>query len=383
MRELASLHGTGMAWVLVIMISISSSSTQAEPNVTLPQLGEKLFFDTRLSANRTQSCTTCHNPEHAFTDHRGNSAGGATSLGNDNQSEGFRNTPTLSYAALTPPFQQKPTGDGFTGGLFHDGRAATLEDQAQGPLTNPIEMALSGPPMLSSRLQEDTTYIATFKLLFGNSVFDNPEQVLAATSTALGAFQRSPLFLPFDSKFDRHLRGEYTMTAAEDLGKKLFFSNLLNCRHCHLSQNSSVETFTDYSYHNIGVPPNIQITTIPAGIDLGLARNPAVGATDEQGKFKVPTLRNVAVTAPYMHNGVFKDLRTVLVFYNKYLISGTTNPETGEPWQAPEVPVNISLDLLQDGQPVSIFHIDALMAFLETLTDRRYEHLIPAHSPTP
>ena len=100
----------------------------------------------------------------------------------------------------------------------------------------------------------------------------------------------------------------------------------------------------------------------------------------EAGKFKVPTLRNVAVTAPYMHNGVFEELETVVIFYNKYIltnIESQTNPETGERWGDPEVPPGAAdLDLLSDGQPVSPMQVDLLVTFLELLTDRRYEHLL-------
>ena len=113
--------------------------------------------------------------------------------------------------------------------------------------------------------------------------------------------------------------------------------------------------------------------------DLGLLENPAIDDPAEAGKFKVPTLRNVAVTAPYMHNGVFEDLETVVVFYNKFILTNPesqTNPETGKPWAEPEVPETVDLDLLSEGQPVSPLQVRPLVAFLETLTDQRYEHLL-------
>ena len=90
----------------------------------------------------------------------------------------------------------------------------------------------------------------------------------------------------------------------------------------------------------------------------------------------MPTLRNVAVTGPYMHNGVFKELRTVLEFYNQYIITNTYNPETGNPWRPPEVATNISHGLLSQGQPIDRYRIETLIAFLKTLTDRQYEHLL-------
>ena len=121
--------------------------------------------------------------------------------------------------------------------------------------------------------------------------------------------------------------------------------------------------------------------TAPGHLDHGLLDNPTVSDPAQNGKFKVPTLRNVAVTGPYMHNGVFKNLRTTIVFYNKYnskAVSAQTNPETGDPWGTPEVSANLSLEELEHGPSLDNRRIDALAAFLRTLTDRRYEHLLPA-----
>ncbi|MDP7577586.1 MAG: hypothetical protein QGH99_11535, partial [Pseudomonadales bacterium] len=97
------------------------------------------------------------------------------------------------------------------------------------------------------------------------------------------------------------------------------------------------------------------------------------------GKFRVPTLRNVAVTGPYMHNGIFRDLRTVVLYYNKFTLSNAesqTNPETGQPWGESEVPDTVNLDLLSQGQPISALQVGAIVEFLNALTDQRYEGLI-------
>jgi cytochrome c peroxidase len=113
--------------------------------------------------------------------------------------------------------------------------------------------------------------------------------------------------------------------------------------------------------------------------DLGLFLNPNVDDPKQKGKFKTPSLRNVAVTGPYMHNGVFKDLRTVIKFYNKYnslTDAAQIKPETGQAWGAPEVDQNISLQELKTGPALKSKRIDALVAFLKTLTDKRYEHLL-------
>jgi cytochrome c peroxidase len=180
----------------------------------------------------------------------------------------------------------------------------------------------------------------------------------------------------------------------EELGRVLFFSQLINCSSCHLLDTrefSEGEVFSNHRYHNIGVPTNKQVR-LANGIDvdhrdLGLLENPAVDDPAMAGKFRVPSLRNVAVTGPYMHNGVFRDLRTAILFYNRFTLSdpqSQTNPETGEPWGEPEVAETVDLELLREGQPMAGNHVAALVAFLTALTDRRYEALLDEQvSPNP
>lgn len=348
-------------------------------------LGKTLFFDINLSQNRTQSCSSCHDPEHAFTDARDNDVNGAVSLGDDGFSLGDRNAPTISYAYLTPEFHLNEEGE-YIGGLFHDGRAATMAEQAAGPLLNPLEMALADKRAVRERIQEKPNYVEVFKRLFGESVFTDAGKVYAAVSKSIAAFEKSPQFAPFDSRYDRYLRGEYKMTTPQELGRQFFFSDLINCNSCHLLNSSPLhrqETFTNYRYHNIGIPTNVA-ARMKNGVDLdhhdqGLLENPVVDDPAQSGKFKVPTLRNVSVSGPYMHNGIFKELRTVMLFYSKYLVSNETNrinPETKKPWRKAAVEHTVDLELLKQKQPLDDYHIDALMAFIETLTDRRYEHLL-------
>lgn len=365
-------------------VTAVSTPEKAEPR-NIVSLGEALFFDTNLSRNRTQSCATCHDPERAFTDSRANELDGAVSLGDDGVSLGDRNAPTISYASLTPAFHRNEKGE-YGGGLFYDGRAATLVEQAAGPLVNPLEMALADAEAVSMRIQENPQYVKTIKRLFGNSIFMQPDKVYTAVSQSIAAFEKSPQFSPFDSRYDRYLRGEYKMTRQQELGRQFFFSDLINCNSCHLLNSSPLyrqETFTNYQYNNIGVPANIAARK-KNGVDIdhsdqGLLENPLVDDPAQRGKFKVPTLRNVSVSGPYMHNGVFNDLRTVMLFYSKYMVSNETNrvnPETGEPWRKAEVEATVDLDLLQQRQPLDSHHITALLAFLETLTDARYEYLL-------
>ena len=379
----AVVAAIGMLWQVT-----ASRSGATGPLSTKEALGEALFFDVNLSKNRTQACATCHAPDAAFTDPRENEgAGSAVSRGDDGTSLGDRNTPTVSYAALAPAFhfdkENKPTG-----GFFHDGRAHTLEEQAASPPLNPIEMAMTSKAEIADRLRENQTYVTAIKALFGPAALDTDDAAMAAMSASIAAYERTDLFQPFDSKYDRSLRGEVKLTEQEELGRLLFFSSqFANCSKCHKQQllgGAERETFTNYQYHNIGTPVNTAARAIngakPGHIDQGLRDNPA--ATDAQfaGKFKVPTLRNVAVTGPYMHNGVFKDLRTVVAFYNKYNSKNPRHqidPETNAKWAEPEIAETISKEELESGSALNTKRIDALVAFLRTLTDKRYEHLLP------
>jgi cytochrome c peroxidase len=369
------------------MLVLGAAAASAQEQGALERLGERLFFDADLSLNRTQSCATCHMPDRAFTDGRETAAGLAASLGDDGTSLGDRNAPTVSYANRTPSFGRNERGR-WKGGLFHDGRAASLDEQAGGPPLNPLEMGMASKAAVVARLKEKAETAAAFERIFGADIFTDDETAFAAMTKAIAAFERTEAFSPFDSKYDRSLRGEVKLSPEEELGRVLFFSNqFTNCSKCHQLNavgGSQGETFSNYEFHNIGVPVNEALRKAngsEAGrVDPGLAANPAVaGDLAERGKFKTPTLRNVAVTGPYMHNGVFADLRTVILFYNKYNSKSAKrqiDPETGAPWAAPEVEGNLSREELEFGPALKDREIDALVAFLRALTDRRYEPLL-------
>jgi cytochrome c peroxidase len=367
--------------------------------VSKADLGERLFFDKNLSFNRTQSCATCHNPDHGFVDARSNPAMDgvkqAVSLGDDGTSLGERNAPTAAYAHLIPAFHFNETLNRHKGGQFLDGRSATLKDQAMGPPLNPVEMDMPDKASVVDRLREKPGYVRDFKALFGADIFSDDEAAYEAMAEAIAAFEKTDRFSPFDSKYDRYLAcldspkkstnaciDEVGWTAQEDLGMSLFFSEEnRNCITCHTlgtsTQVVSQELFTNHEYHNIGVPPNPDLTHLESGfIDRGLG-----GALDDathDGKFRVPTLRNVAVTGPYMHNGVFKDLKTVVAFYESFAANAnhTINPETGVAWAEAEVPETVNLTDMQAINSMSETQVEALVAFMKTLTDRRYEHLL-------
>jgi cytochrome c peroxidase len=368
---------------LAIACVLASSPVLAEDvPTTLESLGERLFFDVNLSANRTQSCATCHDPERGFADPRG-----MASIGDDGESLGDRNAPTAAYAAFTPEFHKNADGV-WAGGQFWDGRVNHLEDQAGGPPLNPIEMGMADEAAVVARLLEDPVYTQAFPALFDGDVLSDPQTGYAAMTGAIAAFERSDVFAPFDSKYDRFLRGEAEFTREEDLGRVLFFSEqFTNCNLCHQLGQSQIdpkETFTNYEYHNIGVPENLALRDLngvpPGTVDIGLAAHPEVdGDSTQHGKFKTPTLRNVAVTGPYMHNGIFEDLRTVVLFYNQFNttdVKRRTNPETGETFRMPAVPATLAFEELTHGPALDDQRVDAIVAFLKTLTDARYEHLL-------
>lgn len=367
---------------LVAAAAAFAAPLQAAPGFDSWQaLGEALFFDPNLSRDRTQACATCHDPNTGFVDPRETDLGRAVSLGDDGHSLGSRNAPTASYAAMTPPFHLNAEGK-WVGGLFLDGRATDLAAQAGGPPLNPVEMAMPDEAAVVARLRETPEYVAALQKLAGADVFDDPARAYAGMTRAIAAFERTAEFAPFDSKYDRYLRGAYQLTREEDLGRLLFFSQqFTNCNLCHQLKASPVdpeESFTNYEYHNIGVPANPALAHMAAP-DRGLLDNPEVNDPAQAGRFKVPTLRNVAVTGPYMHNGVFEDLRTVVLFYNTYNSKAQArqiNPETGQPFAPPEVAGTLSMEELTTGPALEDVRIDALVAFLKTLTDARYEGLL-------
>lgn len=377
-------------------------------------LGEALFLDKNLSLDRSQSCATCHNPDHGFVDDRitdvsRDGVAGAASLGDDGFSFGDRNAPIAAYAAFSPDFKhgtrtrvasQRTSGigaySGYLGGQFLDGRASDLQAQAGGPPLNPIEMNMPSKAAVVDRLKENSTYVTAFEHLFGIDVFNDTDVAYAAMTESIAAFETSDkeTFYPFDSKYDRSLAGDYSypVTSKAALGKTRFFSSDLTCAACHQLRElgNTGEVFSSFEYHNIGVPENTSLreTNGVTTLDNGLLNNPGVADESEKGKFKTPVLRNVAVTAPYMHNGVFNELETVVHFYQHakeralYEKNGTelsliNNPETGLPWADAEIEDNIEHDLL-GGNDINLDddEVEAIVCFLMSLTDARYEHLL-------
>ncbi len=348
------------------------------------QLGQALFFDPSLSSPPGQSCATCHDAKAALSDpdrrlpvSKGVLPGRA----------GNRNTPTALYAAFSPAFHFDQEEGLYVGGQFLDGRAATLEEQAKGPFLNPLEMANPDKISVVERVRR-AAYGAQFDSVFGKGALDDTEQAYARIAEALAAFERTPQFSPFSSKYDAWLAGKAKLSKQELRGLRLFESeDKGNCAACHPSQpgpRGEPPLFTDFTYDNLGVPrnPDNPFYTLPAQLNPAGAQwiDRGLGATvnkrSEDGKFKVPTLRNIELTAPYMHNGYFKTLRGSVVFYNdrdrKPLCSKNLVREEEalkqKCWPAPEVASNVNRDELGD-LGLTAREIDDIVVFMKTLTD--------------
>jgi cytochrome c peroxidase len=292
------------------------------PSMDIPQeneltqaridLGRKLFYDKRLSRDETVSCGNCHKPELAFTD------GIPVSVGIDDRI-GLRNTPTLANI-------------GYTDVMFMDGGVQTLELQAQSPIFTAHEMDFTIAAFLQ-RISTDETYADMFQAAYGM------EPNAFGISRSIAAFERT--FISGYSRFDafEYQNDTQALSDSEKRGRELFLSDRASCADCHVPP-----LFTNFEFENIGL-----YTTYS---DSGRAR--ITQFSTDNGKFKVPTLRNVSVTAPYMHDGSFSSLEQVVGHFN-----------VGGVGHANQNPLVRPLNLTQQ-------EIDDLVAFLSALTDERF-----------
>ncbi len=381
--------------------TITEGSTNTNTNtISSEKLGEALFFDKTLSKTGKTNCATCHDPDHAFVDARYQGdvnqtifVHGAFSVGDDGISLGGRNSPTASYAMFIPEFGEQ---DGvYKGGQFHDGRAKTLKVQAMGPPLDPAEMQMPDASSVVERIKENSEYVSQFKALYGEEVFNDPEIAYDKMAEAISDFEKTEQFAPFDSKFDQWIAGSYTFNELEQKGYDLFNSDKTNCRLCHTVSSQGVNTeskkeiFSNYEYENVGTPRNIVAMDRRAELGLQDANATFRGLgkvadnTTHDGKSRVSTLRNIAVTDPYMSNGQFQKLRTVLEFYDFMSGKGShnINPETGQAWGENDFPATINHEKLGATEALSDADIDALIAFLRTLTDKKYESVMRPFEP--
>lgn len=313
------------------------------------QVGQKAFFDQSLSGGKNMSCASCHSPQYAY----GPPNSLAVQLGSDPAQSGARAVPSLRYKDATPPYDDVAANpDGVTGaaaggGFMWDGRATTLATQPELPLLNPAEMNNSSKDAVVQAVKSGS-YADLFKQVFGANIFNDSNAAFVALGQAIQAFEQEDIsFHPYSSKFDLVVHNKIggTLTAAELRGLKIFnTSSVSNCAACHfpgVNFDGNVGLMTDFTYQAIGAPRNdrsipgnpdpIPANDDPGYYDMGLCgpnrtdHTPAqLGVPDQYcGKFKVPTLRNVATRSSFFHNGVFHSLDQVLHFYN----TRDTNPE--------------------------------------------------------
>ncbi len=316
------------------------------PTPEMAKLGDELFDDKRLSVDGTVSCSTCHDPKMGFVDHKPTSEG----VG---KQKGQRNAPTVLNAM-------------FNAVQFWDGRAPTLEEQAKLPILNPVEMGQKSPDDVVAKVRSIPEYGETFHKLFGR---DPTYDDIAA---AIASFERTKY--AGDAPFDRFIAGEEDAIDAPAKRGWALFNGKGRCTSCHAG-NASSPLFSDQKFHNIGIAAHKQDFTELARKALGIVKTGDEKQIDELvlqtsfselgrfmitknpadiGAFKTPTLRNVAITGPYMHDGSMDTLWDVMDHYNK---GGVPNP---------------FLDGGMQRLGLTEAEIDDMVAFLETLTSESY-----------
>ena len=283
------------------------------------ELGKKLFFDKKLSVNGSQSCADCHKPSNSFTDAR------QYSIGVDNI-QGTRNSMPLFNLAWN-----------YDDRFFWDGRELSLERQVFDPITNPIEMH-NTIANLVQELQIDSEYPEMFLKAFGTEIIDSVQ-----IGKAIAQYERT--IISANSKFDKYLLGQTTLTIQEEEGFNVFMDEERgDCFHCHGNENNPL--WTDNKFHNNGLDNNFS--------DLGLGA--VTGNPNDNGKFKTPSLRNLEFTAPYMHDGRFSTIDEVINHYSE----GLQDSQTVDP---------LMKMVSQGGVQLSFEEKANLKAFLLTLSD--------------
>ena len=374
----------------------------------LSMLGRAMFMDRGLSADGTLACASCHDPAAAF----GPNARTPSPFADANPAHaGTRAVPSLRYAQFAGRFTEHAVDDeethgadgGPTGGLTWDGRADTAREQALIPLFDAREMGNADVPAFARRVAA-APYAASFRAAFsapGRDVFADPDQVVAWAALAIEVFEQGPEFAPFDSRYDRFLAGRATLTPAELRGLALYRdASKGNCDTCHPSRRSAsgrAPLFTDAGFIAVAAPRRADLPPLAASavaplaaqargaeVDLGLCRAGRPGLSDDPtfcGRFRTPTLRNVALRESFFHNGSIRSLRDAVAFY----ATRDTDPARwysrnadGSVHAYDDLPRDMvafvdreaPFEPRADGRPRLDDHdVDDIVAFLKTLTD--------------
>jgi len=306
----------------LIFIACSKKENKKEQTINSKiELGEKLFFDNILSLDRSISCASCHQPQFAFADNKAFSLGVGDSLG-------VRNTPSVMNMASRPFF-------------FHDGRAPSLEKQAIMPVENPLEMNLHFDDAVN-RIKENEEYFNLFSYIY--KAEPNTNNIV----NALAEFQKS---LESDGSAPHDLWindiDTIALSSSQQRGREIFISDEFKCFECHFGPD-----FTGDEFRNIGLYDGVELT------DKG--RYDITKDSSDLGKFKVPGLRNIALTSPYMHNGMMSTLKEVIDFYSN-------------PYDLVKKPINIDTLMIK---PLNFSEQqkEDLINFLHSLTDENIPH---------
>jgi cytochrome c peroxidase len=403
-------------------LEIESARARVKTTLTpLQQLGKQIFFDARLSEPMgVQACASCHAPQVGFTGFGDIPTGGAASaqgfkrgfiagIGEGAAAGAFgrRRPPSAAYASMSPVFSEiliipdaadlalgELPAPAFIGGNFWDGRATGLRlgnataEQALGPFLAGKEQNHPSPAAVLAKLRSNRAYIALWQAAFGTPDINNltPEQITLnydRLGTAVAAYEASSEVNQFSSKYDAYKAGRATLTPLEAEGLQVFIQPAPGggeCYDCHTQQGlANVEppagdAFTDFMYHNDGIPtnrnnPGGNVSPDPGlGAMLEASGNPAwvAKAAENYGRFKTPTLRNVGKMQRFMHNGSMSSLEEIVHFYNTRDVLG--EGWNGVPWAAPEYPFNMDFHGV-GGLNLTARQEAALVAFMKTLSD--------------
>lgn len=411
--------GTILLLALIPVSALAGQKPVSGPLSPIETLGEFLYFDEDLSEPAGQSCASCHHPDFGFDDPDSDlpvSEGVIAGL------FGGRNSPISAYAMYAPIMYFDDFEGLWIGGQFWDGRATgaylgdPLADQAVGPFLNPVEMANTSKEQVIHDIKI-SEYADLFRQVWGMNSLNDVDAAYDQVGLSIAAFERTRLFGQFSSKYDFYLAacinagGDMADCAtgvgktAEKVGKKLFtkeewkglqlFMGENNndgilqtgegamCAACHVAQWTAAAdyalpvqvpawapagmvppVFSDFTFDNLGIPKSEHELLVDNPVDLGLGA--FVNDPAEYGKFKVMTVRNIGLSAPYGHNGYFERLKDIVHFYNTRDVPGAL-PQ-GMDWDEPEYPDTVNVDELGN-LGLSDADEDALVEFMKTLSD--------------
>lgn len=367
--------------------SSSSKQTKSDDASALAALGKLIFFDRDLSEPRGTSCASCHDPARAFSGDNGSTNG----LPRGSRPGRFarRTSPSLLYLKFVPTLRFFQEGDDPQaaphGGFFWDGRANSVRALARQPLLNPDEMNNADAASIATKIAR-APYAAEFARLAAPG--HEPNETLDGLGRAVEAYLTTAEMAPFSSRFDAFVRGGASLTPLERRGLALFEDPSKGaCGACHVvaskERDPASSLFTDFGYEAVGAPRNRRAPH-RAAPDLGLCerRDPETPTTDPAycASFRTPSLRNVAVRSAFMHNGAFTRLRDVVAYYatratdpRRWYPSGVAFDDVPARFR-PQVDVTSPPYNRRLGDPAALTddEIDAVVAFLRTLTDAAY-----------